>query len=343
MRPAHDWLAGSARHWKELSGGERMSINFIDVLLVLLISLAMLHGLQRGFILGLLDLVRWAGSLLAGLRFYQPVAGWLKSLFALSDVWALPVAFLLTAAVASALIHLLGYALLRRLPKVVHRHRLNRLLGIIPGFINGLIFASILAPLLLAMPLPDSLSTPARQSLLANRLATVTEQLETALAPVFDEAIRQTLTMRTVRPESNESVELPFKVSNPKPRPDLEAEMLEMVNRERLAAGLKPLAPDPELTPVARAHSTDMFERGYFSHYTPEGRSPFDRIKEANVAFTLAGENLALAPTLLMAHSGLMNSPGHRANILRPQFGRVGIGIMDGGIRGLMVTQNFRN
>ncbi len=39
----------------------------------------------------------------------------------------------------------------------------------------------------------------------------------------------------------------------------------------------------------------------------------------------------------------LMNSPGHRANILYPEFGRVGIGIMDGGIRGLMVTQNFRN
>ncbi len=38
-----------------------------------------------------------------------------------------------------------------------------------------------------------------------------------------------------------------------------------------------------------------------------------------------------------------MNSPGHRANILYPEFGRVGIGIMDGGIRGLMVTQNFRN
>jgi len=38
-----------------------------------------------------------------------------------------------------------------------------------------------------------------------------------------------------------------------------------------------------------------------------------------------------------------MTSPGHRANILQPQFGRVGIGIMDGGIRGLMISQEFRN
>jgi uncharacterized protein YkwD len=106
---------------------------------------------------------------------------------------------------------------------------------------------------------------------------------------------------------------------------------------------LRPLAPDPELTEVARQHSTDMFGRGYFAHDTPEGLSPFDRMRAADVRFLAAGEDLALAPTLPVAHTGLMNSPGHRENILRPQFGRVGIGIMDGGMRGLMISQEFRN
>jgi uncharacterized protein YkwD len=318
-------------------------LNLIDLLLILTVLLSMLFGWQRGFILGLLDLVRWIGSLLIGLRFYQPVAGWLSAALGWSEAWAMPAGFLLTAALAGVAIHLLGYAVLRRLPRGLHHGRVNRILGLVTGFINGLIFAAILSPLLLTMPLPDGLRDSARESAVANHLATVTERLEAALRPIFDEAIRQTLTMRTVRPDSDETVELPYKVTNPKPRPDLEAEMLQLVNRERVAAGLKPLAADPELLPVARAHSVDMFERGYFSHYTPEGRSPFDRISAANVPFTIAGENLALAPTLTMAHTGLMNSPGHRANILRPQFGRVGIGIMDGGVRGLMVTQNFRN
>jgi uncharacterized protein YkwD len=318
-------------------------LNLIDLLLILLVLSSVLFGWQRGFILGLLDLVRWLGSLFIGLRFYQPVAGWLSSAFGWSETWAMPAGFLLTAAVAGALIHLVGYALLRRLPRRLHHGRLNRILGLVTGFINGLIFAAILSPLLLALPLPDGLRDSARESVVANRLATVTERLEAALTPIFDEAIRQTLTMRTVNPGSDKTVELPFKVTNPTPRPDLEAEMLLMVNRERVAAGLKPLAADPELLPVARAHSVDMFGRSYFSHFTPEGRSPFDRISEASVPFTIAGENLALAPTLTMAHTGLMNSPGHRANILRPQFGRVGIGILDGGVRGLMVTQNFRN
>jgi uncharacterized protein YkwD len=61
------------------------------------------------------------------------------------------------------------------------------------------------------------------------------------------------------------------------------------------------------------------------------------------VRFLTAGENLAFAPTVASAHEGLMQSPGHRANILRPQFARVGIGIEDGGVHGLMVTEDFRN
>jgi uncharacterized protein YkwD len=318
-------------------------LNLIDLFLILVILGSMLLGWQRGLLLGLLDLVRWIGSLLIALRFYPAVASALSALFGLSELWATPAGFLLTAALAGALIHLIGYALLRRLPRRVHYTRVNRILGVLPGFVSGVIFAAILAPIFLSMPLPDGLRETSRESVVANRLASVTEELESALRPIFDEAIRQTLTMRTIRPDSDESVELGFKVTNPKPRPDLEAEMLVLVNRERVAAGLKPLEADTELLPVARAHSVDMFARGYFSHYTPEGLSPFDRIGEAHVSFTIAGENLALAPTLQMAHTGLMNSPGHRANILRPQFGRVGIGIMDGGTRGLMITQNFRN
>ena len=86
-----------------------------------------------------------------------------------------------------------------------------------------------------------------------------------------------------------------------------------------------------------------MWERSYFSHYTPEGKDPFERMKDGHVDYRTAGENLALAPTLQIAHTGLMNSPGHRANILNPNFGRVGIGILDGGRRGIMVSQEFRN
>lgn len=320
-----------------------MTINLVDIILIILVALSVLNGWHRGFILGLLDLVRWVGGLLVGLRYYQPVGRLIGAHTNWPEVWDMPVAFILTTAAAGAAIHLAGWALVRRLSRDVHERRANRLLGLLPGAASGLVSAAIAAALLLAVPLPERFREWARESAIANRLAVYTEELESALSPIFDEAIAQTLNRLTVRPESDESVDLGFKVAETRARPELEAKMLELVNGERAAAGLGPVAHDPEMVEVARRHSVDMFARGYFSHVTPEGRSPFDRMRASDVQFRTAGENLALAPTLSIAHTGLMNSPGHRANILRPEFGRLGIGIMDGGSRGLMVTQNFRN
>lgn len=319
-------------------------MNSIDILLAVVIALSVLNGYRRGFVHGVLDLAGWVVSLLAGLRFYHSVAQWLGPRLDLwSEVWDQPIAFVLVALVASVLVHGIGYWLLRRLPKDIRERQANQVFGVIPGIMNGLIIASILSALLLAVPLGEGLNERTRGSAIVNRLSVYAERLEGQLRPVFGEAIARTLNLLTIRPDSNERVTLPFKVPTTRPRPDLEKQMLDLVNQERVKAGLNPLAPDPELTEVARKHSADMFGRGYFAHDTPEGVTPFDRMRSANVRFLTAGENLALAPTIPVAHTGLMNSPGHRANILRPEFGRLGIGVMDGGMRGLMVSQEFRN
>src|SRR5215217_4437827 len=321
-----------------------MAINPMDILLAVVILLSVLNGYRRGFVHGVLDLAGWILSLLAALRYSQPLAHWLGPRIDLwSEVWDQPIAFVLIAIFVGVLVQAIGYALLRRLPEDIRERRGNQVLGVIPGFVNGLIIVAILSALLLAIPLSEGLSERTRDSAMVNRLAVYAERLEGQLRPVFGEAIARTLNLLTIRPDSDERVTLPFKVENTRPRPDLEKQMLDLVNQERQAAGLNPLAADPELTEVARRHSADMFARGYFAHDTPEGLTPFDRMREANVRFITAGENLALGPTISVAHTGLMNSPGHRANILRPQFGRVGIGVMDSGMRGLMVSQEFRN
>lgn len=321
-----------------------MSINAIDLLLLAVIILSLVNGYRRGFVHGVLDLAGWVLSLIAGLRYYRPVARWLGARIDLwSEVWDPAIAFILIGLLVTIVVHLIGHFILMRLPKDIQQRRPNQILGLVPGFANGLIVAAILSALLLALPLSERVSESTRDSAIANRLAVYAERLEGQLRPVFGEAIGRTLNLLTIRPDSAERVALPFKVATTRPRPDLEKQMLDLVNQERAAAGLRPVVADPELTEVARQHSADMFARGYFAHDTPEGLTPFDRMRQANVPFLTAGENLALAPTLQVAHTGLMNSPGHRANILRPQFGRLGIGIMDGGMRGLMVSQEFRN
>ncbi len=324
-----------------------MYLNIIDVLLVLVVVVLVVNGYRRGFLLSTLDLLSWVLSFLAALRFYPVLAGWFgKNVHMWSDVWNRPIAFILIGLGVGMVVEVIGSAVLKSFSEDVHESSLNKILGLIPGLASGLITAAILSALLLALPLNEGLRERSRESPVVNKLAVYTESLEKMLHPLsadFAEAIGETFNFLTIRPESGERVALPYKVTEVRPRPDLEARMLQLVNRERVAVGLQPLAADPELTEVARQHSTDMFARGYFAHDTPEGRDPFDRMRDAGVRFSTAGENLALAPTVQVAHTGLMNSPGHRANILHKDFGRVGIGIMDGGIRGLMVSQEFRN
>ncbi len=68
-----------------------MAFNVIDLLLVLLVILSMLSGYRRGLILGVLDLASWVLSLLAGLRFYEPVARWLGVyVHSLPQIWNRP-------------------------------------------------------------------------------------------------------------------------------------------------------------------------------------------------------------------------------------------------------------
>ncbi len=71
--------------------------------------------------------------------------------------------------------------------------------------------------------------------------------------------------------------------------------------------------------------------------------SPADRLDKQSIPYLIMGENLAYAPTESIAHTGLMNSPGHRANILSPEFGQVGLGVIDAGIYGKMFVQEFTN
>src|SRR5215216_6528137 len=207
-----------------------VAINLIDILLAIVILLSVLNGYRRGFVPGVLDLTGWVLSLLAGLRYYQSVAQWLGPHVDLwSEVWDQPVAFILIALVVSLIVQAIGYSLLRRLPEDIHERRVNQVFGILPGFINGFIIAAILSALLLAIPLSEGLNERTRDSAIANRLAVYAERLEGQLRPVFGDAIARTMNLLTIRPDSNESVSLPFTVEHSRPRPDLEKKMLDLV------------------------------------------------------------------------------------------------------------------
>ena len=94
-----------------------MSFTFVDVLLVIVVGLAVWQGWRRGLLLGLLDLLSWAWSILLALRFYPSVARWMGPRIDFWDeAWDMPFAFLLTMACSGLFIQIVGHGILRPLP-----------------------------------------------------------------------------------------------------------------------------------------------------------------------------------------------------------------------------------
>lgn len=141
--------------------------------------------------------------------------------------------------------------------------------------------------------------------------------------------------------ELNRVISLPFREAGAPASPTLEAEMFALLNRSRMSAGIVPLAEENRLRSVARTHASDMFAFGYLSHRSRDGRLPLDRVLTTGVRFQWVGENLAYAPDVPVAHQLLMDSPGHRSNILSPVFHHVGIAVLNGGSRGVIVVEDF--
>lgn len=130
---------------------------------------------------------------------------------------------------------------------------------------------------------------------------------------------------------------------------DVEERIHERVNAIRSEHDLSQLDHDDEIASTARTYSHDMGERDYFSHVSPEGESPADRLDEYPSECSAVGENLALVGTRGAADAdeiaervvqGWMNSEGHRENILTARWDSQGIGVYIDGDR-VYATQNF--
>jgi hypothetical protein len=135
--------------------------------------------------------------------------------------------------------------------------------------------------------------------------------------------------------------------------------MLELINRDRAAAGLGPVVWDETAAAAGQAHANDMINRGFFSHWNPDGLGPDHRYSVAGgvhiarenlYTFSLTFDDGRGAPiddwetVIEQAQAQLMNSPGHRENILDPGHTHVGIGLAYDAARGqFRLAQEFTN
>lgn len=274
---------------------------------------------------------------------FEPVANLLTSECNIEPWWAFALAPAIVFVIAFAILQLLFW-LVEKYVAPFHTTVVNKLIGMLAGItmgVTGVLLLAQYSTVTMPAPLQQYTQQWGLHEMLAYPIESVNARIDTF-------PFRQPMHVMAVKTDiSNEikegGVKLSFSTTSAILRPDLEAAMLDLINSERSRHGLRALKADTALTRAARLHSSDMLARGYFSHNTPEGVNPFQRLHKLDIRYRYAGENLALAPTLTRAHNGLIKSPGHRANILHRSYGRAGIGILDTGSFGLMVTQEFRD
>lgn len=330
--------------------------NWVDLIIILVLLFYLGGGIGRGFVLSTINLGGFLLSFASGLKFYSLVGDILIANFSLPRGIANAAGFLICGLATELIISFLINLFYRRLYSAIFDkltakklqsfvQRLDQILGFIPALGEAVLFTAFILTLLITLPVQGAIKKDILASKIGGPLVARTQGIERQLNKIFGGAVNETLTFLTVNPNpsSEEKVDLGFTAEEVKIDESAEATMFLLINQEREKAGVGKLAIDLKLREVSRSHARDMLARGFFSHYNPEGLSPFDRLENANIQFLAAGENLALAPNVFLAHTGLMNSPGHKANILSPDFGKVGIGVIDGGIYGEMFVQEFTN
>ena len=323
------------------------SFNWIDFLVIIVILFYALEGYSIGFYASILDLASFVSAFIFGLSFYSFFAKLLIKIFTIPQGFAKAIGFFVAAFLAEIIVSFILRNFVKRAPfykkiltSKVHK-TLNDIFGIFPSVFSGILLIAFILTMIMTLPLSSYLKNAVSDSYFGSRLVTNTQGLGKDINTVFGGAVNEGIAFFTVEPQSNETVNLNFRTSNVKVDSSAEQQMIGLVNKERTSRRIASLSQNPLLTKVARAHCQDMFKRGYFSHYTLEGLSPFDRMAEANIVFNYAGENLALAPSTQLAMEGLMQSPGHKENILSTNFAKIGIGAIDGGIYGEMFCQEF--
>ena len=314
-------------------------ITWIDFLIMAVILLYAWSGYRQGFLRLLVDILGIVISFIVGLKFYnlfgEIFIGW-----GLNPNLAKPIGFFALWTIVQIIFWILTIILFHYIPTLFHQNRYNKIFGIIPGFFKGVMIVAIFLIILMILPFSSIVKDKLSQSVVSGYLIRATAKIENQMENVLGE-LNNTLTFVGPVQETDGTSKLNFQTDKFAIDEEAENEMLVLINEERLKNGLAPLLINPLIRNVARSHSMDMLQKGYFAHENLAGQTPAERMVLAHVIFKVAGENLALAPSVDLAHIGLMNSPKHRENILDPDYGRIGIGIMDAGVYGLMITEDF--
>lgn len=318
-------------------------MNLIDLLILFSFLVAIWDGWKRGLLALVFDLLSLGLSVWLAFQFYAPLGSWLGERVGLSEGLRSLIAFGIVLFLTDGILRFVFGILIRLIPGIFKSGLMSRTGGVAAGLVKQFVVTAVLLNLLLFLPVIPAVRTSIQASASASYFVTNLPALEQAFATLITPAVKELQEFTTITKITDHPVEIDTPVEELAIDEAAEAELFRLVNKERQERGLGALVWSDQLSEVGRVHSKDMWVRQFFAHVNPDGQDPFDRIDAAGITYVAAGENLALAPSTPIAHQGLMDSPGHRENILNTSFGTLGIGAVRNGLYGVMYTQVFTN
>jgi len=318
-------------------------MNYLDLVIILFIVVTMYFGYLRGFIKDFASLIALALALFLASLYYARVGSVITSWLGFSAGFASSVGFFVIWFAVEFIYYALIIWFYDKIPEKIRTSGLNKWTGIFPAAFRAILFVWFTVNLFLLLSVTGFIGNQFRGSFISKSFSRNNVAVGNFLGKTFGPGASDVVGFLTVKPQSGETIQLGYTTEDVTADTAAENEMLAALNKERTDWGLNALVLDDKLTKIAEEHCRDMFAKGYFSHVTPDGVTPFARMDKAGIIYLIAGENLALAPTETDAMTGLMNSPRHKANILSTDYGMVGIGVIDGGIHGKMFAQEFKN
>ena len=230
------------------------NFNFLDIIIILIILFYVREGYTLGFTLAFLDLISFIIAFIAALKFYTFVAAFFSTFFNMPLGLANALGFFLVAFVSEVIMSLLARRITKYLPSLPPGTwftkafaSVNHWLGILPGLVSAFIILSFLLSIIVTFPSSPLIKGAVNNSVIGAKLVANTSQFENALNEVFGGALNQTLNFLTVEPKSDETIQLHYKVKNGTVDAKAEQQMFQLVNQQRVSAGLDPLIFDDSL------------------------------------------------------------------------------------------------
>lgn len=316
--------------------------NVVDLVFLFLIIIFVLSS--RGCIESLFELFSFLGSIIFSFSTYSFFGKIFIHNFTLPAGIANVVGFFIAWFISESILYVVTLILLSKFFENLRTKPLNKTLRFVPSCLHACVIYLFFISLIFALPVRGTVKEKILQSQTGPIFINLSQSLEMHVKSVFEGAISESLNFMTIKPKSSETIYLGFTVPMDKLYQDTESEnnMLKLLNKERSDRHLRILLPDEDLRNIARNYAREMFMYGFFSHTSKvDSSTVVERAMKEGIIFEIIGENLAFAPDVYLAHQGLMNSEGHRANILSTKYAKIGIGVIDGGIYGKMFVQVF--